>query len=250
MWDHLTRREFVAITTAGLLAAVAPARAQSAHEGRLRSRPGRARRAPDAGSHRLELGGDRDGWMHVPTGYRANSPAPFVLALHGAGGSGEYSLRFWRAMADAQGLVVLAPDSRGRTWDGALGGFGPDVDFIDRAMAHVFGRCAVDARRMVVSGFSDGASYALSLGLVNGDVFQKVVAFSPGFIVPAEWHGTPAFFVSHGRADRVLPVDVAGRRVVTQLQRGGYAVRFREFDGGHSIPDAIRDEALTWMLER
>ncbi len=94
---------------------------------------------------------------------------------------------------------------------------------------------------------SDGAPYALSLGFVNGDLFRKVTAFSPGFIVPAEWHGTPAFFVSHGRQDPILPIDAAGRRVVVQLQRGGYRVRFREFDGGHTIPPDIRDEAITWM---
>jgi predicted esterase len=34
---------------------------------------------------------------------------------------------------------------------------------------------------LAVSGFSDGASYALSIGPANGDLFTHVMAFSPGF---------------------------------------------------------------------
>jgi phospholipase/carboxylesterase len=108
----------------------------------------------------------------------------------------------------------------------------------------------VDPQRMMIAGFSDGASYALSLGLVNGDAWRRTAAFSPGFIVPAEWHGSPTFFVSHGRSDNILPIDVAGRRVVTMLQRGGYRVRYREFDGGHTIPPEIREEGVNFLLER
>jgi poly(3-hydroxybutyrate) depolymerase len=45
-------------------------------------------------------------------------------------------------------------------------------------------QCTVDPQRICVSGFSDGASYALSLGLANGDLFTHVAAFSPGFMRP------------------------------------------------------------------
>lgn len=193
----------------------------------------------------------RDGVVYVPASYRADRPVPFVLWLHGAGGAGHFAIEnFWKAACDARGMVVLAPDSRDRTWDGILGGFGPDITFINGALAHVFSRVAVDPARMVIAGFSDGASYALSLGLVNGDVFQRTAAFSPGFIVPGEWRGSPSFFVSHGRADNILPIDVAGRRVVTMLQRGGYRVRYREFDGGHTVPPDIRQEGIDFLLEQ
>jgi phospholipase/carboxylesterase len=35
---------------------------------------------------------------------------------------------------------------------------------------------------VALGGFSDGASYALSLDLTNGDLFASLIAFSPGFI--------------------------------------------------------------------
>lgn len=147
-------------------------------------------------------------------------------------------------------MILLAPDSRDRTWDVLLGGYGPDVDFIDRALAHTFGRYAVDAEQVTVEGFSDGASYALGLGMANGDLFQRIIAFSPGFTPPSREEGRPAVFVSHGIADEVLPIDRCSRRIVPALRKQGYDVRFLEFEGGHEIPEDIVDEALAWLGTR
>lgn len=45
---------------------------------------------------------------------------------------------------------------------------------------------AIDPAHVAIGGFSDGASCALSLGLVNGDLFTHVMAFSPGLVVADE----------------------------------------------------------------
>jgi phospholipase/carboxylesterase len=184
----------------------------------------------------------------VPAGYRPDRPAPLVLSLHGAGGNEEGGLYPLRELADRAGMILLSPASRGRTWDVILGGFGADVAFVDRALAATFGRCAVDPGRIAIAGFSDGASYALSLGITNGDLFRHVLAFSPGFAAPAEPRERPRFFVSHGMGDRVLPIDRCSRRIVPLLERAGYDVSYREFDGGHTVPPEIAREALDWFL--
>ena len=57
-------------------------------------------------------------------------------------------------------------------------------DRVVRALEQVFARHAVDAGHLAIGGFSDGASYALGLGLANGDFFRDVLAFSPGFVPP------------------------------------------------------------------
>src|SRR5215207_8384875 len=168
---------------------------------------------------------------------------PPAVLLHGAGGDARAALDLLRGLADATGIILLAPTSREYTWDVIVGRYGPDVEAIDRALQETFSRYAVDPARLAVGGFSDGASYALSLGINNGDLFTDVLAFSPGFMAPSMSVGTPRFFVSHGRRDRVLPIERCSRRIVPQLERAGYEVTYREFDGGHTVPPEIALEA-------
>ena len=197
------------------------------------------------------LGAARDSYLYVPATYRAERPVPLVLLLHGAGGHAQQGVGSLRRLADAAGLLLLAPASRGNTWDLLVGRrFGPDLALIDRALGQTFSRYAVAPERVAVGGFSDGASYALSLGITNGDLFGHVVAFSPGFVAPAGQTGSPRIFVSHGTRDRVLPIDRCSRKIVPQLERSGYEVLYREFDGGHTIPPEIATEAVGWFARR
>jgi predicted esterase len=112
----------------------------------------------------------------------------------------------------------------------------------------VFSRVDVDPARIAIGGFSDGASYALSLGLANGDLFPRVVACSPGFVMQAPAAGRPRFFVSHGTSDQILPIDQCSRVIVPRLRSMGYDVTFREFEGRHELPPAIAGEAMRWMI--
>src|SRR6185437_10263918 len=141
-------------------------------------------------------------------------------------------------------------DSRGPTWDVIIGGYGPDVQFIDRALAQTYDTCAIAPKRIAMGGFSDGASYALSLGLTNGDLFSHIIAFSPGFMVPLERRGQPHIFVAHGVNDQILPIDRCGRRVVRALRHAGYDVDYHEFDGPHTVPPEIASGAVTWLTRR
>ena len=163
--------------------------------------------AASPGLQPLGLGSTRDGLLYVPGSYGEKAPAPLALTLHGAGGSARSGISHFLHLADAAGVVLLAPDSRGRSWDVLVGGYGPDVEFINRTLEWAFDRLALDARRLAITGFSDGASYALSLGLTNGDLFTHLIAFSPGFMAPATRRGKPPVFVSHGTRDRVLPIE-------------------------------------------
>jgi phospholipase/carboxylesterase len=193
----------------------------------------------------------RDGLIYVPDTVTAG--APVLVFLHGATGSGRAHVRAVLAAADRYGVVVVAPDSRHpMTWDLiAERRFGPDVAFLDRALAHVVDRLEVDvdAERLAIGGVSDGASYALSLGLSNGDVFSTVLAFSPGFLAVPEPVGQPRVFVSHGTADRILPIDACSGSFVPLLQQAGYDVAFDRFDGGHTVPPAVADRAVRWWRD-
>ena len=215
-------------------------------DGRLTARP-RPNAAGSLMSGPLGLAsGGRDGVIQMPS-VLPRGPMPLLLFLHGATQSGAGTLRRISAAADQAGVAVLAPDSRGTTWDAIRHGFGEDVAFLNRALDHVFAHLSVDPARVAVGGFSDGASYALSLGLANGDLFPRVVAFSPGFVISAPVHGRARVFVSHGRSDQILPIEQCSRIIVPRLRTQGYDVTFREFDGRHELPPEVATEGLRWM---
>jgi phospholipase/carboxylesterase len=218
-------------------------------DARLKARPGHPKEAAEPGLHELRLGQGRDGFLYVPKGYRADRPAPLAVMLHGAGGSARPALGSFLGLADDVGLILLSIDSRRQTWDVIQGGYGPDVAFLDRALDLTFDRCAIDRKRIAAEGFSDGASYALSIGITNGDLFSHVIAFSPGFMAPKEQFGKPEIYISHGTRDQVLPIDSCSRRLVPRLQRAGYDVKYREFDGPHTVPEDIAREAVEWFTE-
>jgi phospholipase/carboxylesterase len=200
------------------------------------------------GTHPLGLGAPRDAVLHVPPGVVPGVAAPLVLTLHGAGGDAETGLALLRPPADERGLLLLAPAARTSTWDAVLGDYGRDAALIDRALATVFATFAVDPGRVAVAGFSDGASYALGLGLANGGLLRRIVAFSPGFVPPGtSREGMPPVFVSHGDADDVLPIDRTSREIVPELRDDGYDVTYREFSGAHTVPADIAREAVEWL---
>jgi phospholipase/carboxylesterase len=218
----------------------------------LTARPSPRIKPIKAGSHRVGSVDPRDGIIVIPPDCAAKSPCPLILALHGAGGNAHDALVPLRQAAEEVGIVVVAPDSRGLSWDATSAGggaWGRDVDFIDHALVKAFDSCSIDAARVAILGFSDGASYALSLGLANGDLFTHVIAFSPGFARPPGWRGKPRVFVSHGVDDPILPPVSCSRRIVARLRANGYDVTFREFAGDHSVPADVSGEAIEWFLK-
>ena len=69
-------------------------------------------------------------------------------------------------LSRAAGVILLAPESRQSSWDFiASGSFGPDVAFINGALEAVFAQYNVQPSNVGLEGFSDGASYAIMLGV-------------------------------------------------------------------------------------
>jgi len=248
---RMTRREF-GISVGASLAAVtlsgACGAAGIANDGRLTARPRKGITTSASGEHPLGLGGRRDAILQIPS--KASGPLPLLVLFHGAGGSGANMLHRLGTAPDEAGVAVLSPDSRGSTWDAIRGTFDADVAFVNQALERVFATVAVDPARITLGGFSDGATYALSLGLINGDWCPRILACSAGFIVERTAHGKPKIFMSHGTADEILPIDRCGRPIAAALKKQGYDVTFREFNGGHEVPPDVAREAMRWVAAR
>lgn len=224
-------------------------KARKSENGVITARPCLKVSGGASGVHPLGLADTRDGILYIPERRDQARPAPLVLALHGAGSNAHDAIQPLRRFADKLGMVLVAPDARTGEWDLLDGGFGADVDFIDHALRRAFEKCLIDERRVAIQGFSDGASYALSLGLRNTDLFTHVIAFSPGFVTLPPCIGRPKVFISHGVSDVVLPAARCSRRIVPRLERDGYAVTYREFPGGHVVPADVAAAAVEWLLE-
>jgi phospholipase/carboxylesterase len=218
-------------------------------DGRLASRPAKPTHYVAPGVHRLALASGGLGYMLVPAAEEHERPRPFLLMLHGAGGFADRALDLVRPAAESAGIVVLAPQSLASTWDAIRAGYGPDVEQLDDLLAVAFARFQVDPARLAIGGFSDGASYALALAMANGELFTHVLAFSPNHAAPAAQPESPRIFISHGTDDEVLPIDRCSRRLVALLRKAGYDTVYREFDGGHLVPESIQEEAVQWLAQ-
>lgn len=251
---HPSRRAFLARASAvaGAAAFLGACRestepAEDRPYARLTSRPTGTSQPIESGIHELGLDPQgRDGFFYVPKSYAASTPAPLLVLLHGGGQSDTA----WRSdtvttLMDQLGAVLLAPESGGDTWDFPLTNlYGPDVTFIDQALAVVFRRCNIRRDAITLGGFSDGASEALGLGVINGDLFSAVMAFSPGSFQVPWFRGDPRVFVSHGTSDDVLLPSWTRDFIVPELKRMGFSVEFVEYDGGHVLPVGVFEPAV------
>jgi phospholipase/carboxylesterase len=201
------------------------------------------------GRNRLGIAGERDAVLFVPTGLDEHAPVPLFVMFHGAGGFPEKVLPFIEEHAEREKFLVLAPHSMLATWDIVVGGHGPDLERLHLALVEVSSHYRIDRHHLAFAGFSDGASYALSVGITNGDIASHVVAFSGGFMSIFTQEGAPKVFITHGLVDEQLPIETSGRANATRLTAAGYDVQYVEFNGLHAIQPAIVGMAVEFFLK-
>jgi predicted esterase len=126
--------------------------------------------------------------------------------------------------------------------------YGKDLKAIDTSLADLFTKVAVDPARIGIMGFSDGATYALSVGTANPQLFKRVIAFSPGPAFLGKSGPDQYVFNSHGERDTVLPYSTA-RSHVSRLRVRNVPVEFEKFDGGHEVPKDIKEKAMAFFRD-
>ena len=240
------------VLSAGLLAAPAVAAGPE-----LATRPPLSAPAtPEKRSGVLTLAGGA--FAYLPKGL-TGAPAPLLIAFYGAGGQASDVLESFRADADRDGFVLLIPTAKGATWDmivdlqSRIGiemkvtpRYGRDLKALDRALADVFARVAIDPARIGMMGFSNGATYALSVGTANPQLVSTVIAFSPGPAFLGKSGPTQRIFISHGEQDQALPYSYT-RGVVARIRVRNIPLMFESFKGGHTVPRDIRAKGLAFF---
>lgn len=245
------------LTLASLVLGFASPSAAATRSGQLETPlPAIAPSAPETRNGVIPLAGGA--YAYLPAGPAKSRP--LLVVLHGAGGEPANVLEAFRAQADTNGIVLLIPRSIKGTWDmvedlkSRLGAemnvqprYGKDLEALDASLADLFSKIAIDANHVGIAGFSDGASYALSVGTANPQLFTTVMALSPGHSFTKKYDKTQRIFISHGEQDQVLPFTNA-RAIASRLRSRGMTVQFEAFQGRHEVPAAVREKAIAFFL--
>lgn len=156
----------------------------------------------------------------VLNGSGSQTPAPMILLLHGALGSGDQVARDagFAALASEHGLLVVAPNGIRRRWlDGRQGPDTTDVDYLSALIADFVARGLADPRAIYAIGHSNGGGMAMRLACDRPDLIRgiSVIATKAVAAYPCA-NGAPVqaiFF--HGTDDRISPHEgrPAGHRL-------------------------------------
>jgi phospholipase/carboxylesterase len=194
--------------------------------------------------------------VHVaPDDNPDGEPAPAVFVLHGRGADEEDLLPVAAELPDDHHVVSLrAPDplQGGYTWyelDLSAGGlessqpdaedFRRSLDLIVESVEAAVDAYGLDADRIGLLGFSQGAITSLSLLLEDPDRYAWVVALH-GYLAESHADQSPdgiegkPVFVGAGAGDRVIP-DSRTTAAVDRLESVGADVTSGSFPGGHGI---------------
>ena len=209
-----------------------------------------AQSEPPPGETRLSFsGGDRDTTVYIPKSYKSSTKTPVLMMLHGFSGTSQ-SVRYAFPLAEEFGIIVIAPESRNQTWGQSAPGFDPDMKYLSPMFSEVTSFLNIDRAKVGVGGISDGATYALSMGLGYGDTFTHLLIYSEGIPIPYRRQGKPRIFIAHGINDAQMPIDRTSRRFVPQFKQDGYDVTYREYEGGHGPPSPIIREGFEWFVPK
>ncbi len=190
--------------------------------------------------------------LYVPEYWEASRSWPLVVALHGGSGHGRDFLWTWLREARSRGFIVLSPTARDRTWS-IMGSEDIDAEPLKAYVLHVMERWNVDAKKVLLTGMSDGATYALLAGLMEDVPYTHLAPISGVFHPLNMLNGNilraagKPIYVVHGMLDWMFPIDVA-RMTREQLTAAGADLVYREIaDLSHTYPRDENPRILRWL---
>ncbi len=138
-------------------------------------------------------------------------------------------------------------------------GFQPNPAVV-AARAAVQGLLATVADRyaptaVALVGFSQGAMLSIDVALAGAPAVDLVVALSGVLLMDsvsaltAPHPSRPRFLLTHGRRDPVVAFS-NGDRARELLEKHGFSVTWRPFDGGHEIPRPVLADVDRFLFPR
>ncbi|MDE0887220.1 MAG: phospholipase [Myxococcota bacterium] len=186
----------------------------------------------------------------APEDYDEAKSWPLVVALHGGWGHGGDFLWTWLREARSRGWLLLAPTAQATTW--SMMGADHDAAALDSMLDYVEERWNVASECRLLTGLSDGGTYALLRGLAEGSRFTALAPvacvlhpanFTNGNMGRAQ--GKRIRWI-HGAQDWMFPLEVA-RQGNSALRDAGAEIELIEIANlAHAYPREENPGILEW----
>lgn len=190
---------------------------------------------------------DRGYHVREPAGWDGVSPLPVMLHFHGWGRQGQVPVGSPRTggAADAAGVLFVAPNGLGRTWDFRRSG-SRDTPFAQDVLADVAARYPIAGQPLIVSGYSWGALMAARFACDGGGPVDALLLIAGAFPPDIDCAGRPTRVSHvHGTTDTVLdfpygPDGDPTQAVALWKGRMGCGAQTRQFEW-KSVPYLTQD---------
>jgi phospholipase/carboxylesterase len=199
---------------------------------------------PASGIQRYDIEAHRGVYSsYVPEYYSAERAWPLILSMHGGSGNDEDFLWTWLKYAKSRGYLLISAKSFGPTWHAW------DTDSVLLILEDMQARYNVDPSRILLTGLSDGGSFAYEVGFAHPERFAGLAVVA-GILRPH--HRSPQasqlpVYIAHGEQDQLFPIAFI-RAVARNLREWGHDVTYHEIPGfGHSYPPGENHAILDWF---
>lgn len=190
-------------------------------------------------------------YLYLPTSYEPSQEYPLIVALHWATARGTDMIERWQEPAEKLGYLVASPNSHNlRYWD-----IHAEDEDILRMIKEVTEDYSVDKKRIFVTGFSSGGTYALYLGLSYPETFAATAPFSSSLkwlmreagLKPENITQKIPVCLVHGTND--ITIDISESYFAQQeLLKYGFKAVIKEISGlDHQYPSYVSWTIIKWF---
>ncbi len=155
-----------------------------------------------------------------------------------------FSARAWWLIDMVKLQVAMMTGQLDRAAQNLANGLDAARERIRQLLDELQARFQLEASRIILGGFSQGAIAALDVALQDSRKFAGLLLMSATMVDPVALSslapgraGTHAL-LSHGLSDPILPYKVA-EGLHEQLNRAGWDMTWVPFPGGHGIPSDV-----------
>ena len=202
--------------------------------------------------------------VRLPEGYNINKTYPLVIGLHGYTDNADRFITLWEKF-DQPEFIFAVPQApykvsgfrEARSWriTGSRGTlFAKSTQISGDYVAEVVSELSdhYNINKVYLFGFSQGAAFTYIAGIKNHHLFEGLICFGG-------WLDTDLLaeevvragkdlkiFIGHGLEDDQIEYK-RGSVAKIVLEKYGYDVTLRNFDGGHTVPEEVLNQAVEWM---